>query len=137
MLKSGNITKQILKVGTGTYLPTKIDLVKIKYTGYFSDTFIQFDSTNDQAILISLNDETFIKGFKIGLETMKKNEIANININSIFGFTLEESLLKIPDDFKERRNELSQKNIQYIIEVIDFVKRRDISEMNEHLLKLF
>jgi len=86
-----------------------------------------FDTTSSVPLTFSANDESFVEGFKIGIESMKKGESAKITIQKNYGFKEDNKKAKIPEEYKEKRKELSELVLIYEIEVIDIVKRKDLT----------
>lgn len=91
------------------------------------DSKTVFDTSNELPVTISTNDENFVEGFKIGIESMKKGEKAKINIEKKYGFKEENNKVKIPEEYKEKRKELSEQALIYEIELLDIVKRKDLT----------
>ncbi|WKY09473.1 hypothetical protein Q1695_002103 [Nippostrongylus brasiliensis] len=95
--KDGGVLKTIKKEGTGTLKPTPGTTVKVHYVGTLENGE-QFDSSRDRATEFEflLGREQVIKGWDLGVATMKKGEIANFKIRSDYGYGESGSPPKIP-----------------------------------------
>ena len=82
--EKGGVRKKILEVGEGKDKPESPALVTVTYKGYFTKSEEVFDSGEN--VDISLNDKSLPKGFKISLESMRKNEKSIFTIKSKFAF---------------------------------------------------
>ena len=76
-----SITKQIIKLGVDSNHPKLQSQVKCLYKGYFVKSGIVFDQASEPVILV-VGDPLFIERFKIGIQTMKKNEKAIFTIKA-------------------------------------------------------
>lgn len=97
--KDGGVLKTIKKEGSGTAKPTAGTTVKVHYVGTLENGE-KFDSSRDRGTEFDflLGREQVIKGWDLGVATMKKGEIANFVIRSDYGYGESGSLPKIPPD---------------------------------------
>ncbi|CAJ0590367.1 unnamed protein product [Cylicocyclus nassatus] len=95
--KDGGVLKTIKKEGTGTAKPTAGTTVKVHYVGTLENGE-KFDSSRDRASEFSflLGREQVIKGWDLGVATMKRGEIADFKIRSDYGYGESGSMPKIP-----------------------------------------
>ncbi|XP_071038458.1 peptidyl-prolyl cis-trans isomerase FKBP4 [Parasteatoda tepidariorum] len=74
---SNGVRKQILKEGEGDEYPGYGDKVSVHYTGWLMSNREVFDSTRKgESVEFSLGRGQVIKGWDVGLATMKKGEVA-------------------------------------------------------------
>lgn len=97
--KDGGILKEILKEGIGTETPSNGDKVKVHYVGKLTDG-TQFDSSRDRAeeFEFDLGKGSVIKGWDVGVATMKKGEVALLYCASKYAYGDNGSPPKIPPD---------------------------------------
>ncbi|KAE9416715.1 hypothetical protein Angca_004347 [Angiostrongylus cantonensis] len=95
--KDGGVLKIIKKEGSGTAKPTSGTSVKVHYVGTLENGE-QFDSSRDRANAFEflLGREQVIKGWDLGVATMKKGEIADFKIRSDYAYGDKGSMPKIP-----------------------------------------
>ncbi|KAG6553480.1 hypothetical protein Mapa_004392 [Marchantia paleacea] len=81
LVKGGALKKLIVKSGSGWETPEKGDEVKVHYTGTLLDG-TKFDSSRDRGdpFVFTLEQGQVIKGWDIGVATMKKGEQAVFTI---------------------------------------------------------
>lgn len=99
----------------------------MKYVGYYTDSKKVFDSTGDNPITVQCNDETYVEGFRVGLEKMRKGEKARLTMRKDCAFRYDRLTLRVPPEYKDRRDELCKLSITYEIEILDLVQRRDVT----------
>ncbi|XP_023330039.1 peptidyl-prolyl cis-trans isomerase FKBP4 [Eurytemora carolleeae] len=96
-LKDGGVLKEITTPGSGDELPLTGDKVYVHYVGKLTDGS-QFDSSRDRGekFSFSLGKGEVIKGWDIGVATMKVGERAVFFIKSEYGYGPTGSPPKIP-----------------------------------------
>lgn len=79
--KDGGVLKEIVKEGTGDETPGNASFVRVHYVGTLLDG-TKFDSSRDkkQPFQFDLGLGQVIKGWDIGVATMRKGEVANFTI---------------------------------------------------------
>ena len=97
--KDGGILKEIITTGTGTETPWTGDKVFVHYVGTLTDGS-KFDSSRDRGDQFSFNigKSEVIKGWDVGVATMKRGEKALFTIKSDYGYGSAGSPPKIPGD---------------------------------------
>jgi len=97
--KDGGILKEILVQGTGTDNPWTGDKVYVHYVGTLEDGS-KFDSSRDRGEKFSfqIGKSEVIKGWDIGVATMKIGEKAVFTIKADYGYGSAGSPPKIPGD---------------------------------------
>lgn len=95
----GKVKKEILEVGEGVKYPKRNYLVKINYKAYFFD-HTDFDSGNE--VTLALGDVSWPEGLWLGIEKMRKNEVAKIKIKKKHGFGRKHQVekLKFPKGYE-------------------------------------
>ncbi|XGW01851.1 hypothetical protein V3C99_014162 [Haemonchus contortus] len=95
--KDGGILKTIKKEGTGSAKPTPGTTVKVHYVGTLENGET-FDSSRERGTEFEflLSRGQVIRGWDIGVATMKKGEIADFKIRSDYGYGESGSMPKIP-----------------------------------------
>jgi len=112
----------MIEVGEGRNKPGSLALITVSYKGYFKKTEEVFDSGEN--VEIALNDPDILEGFKIAIESMRKNEKSMFTIKSKYAFKKSKS--KLLEKFKEKKEELKKAHIVYDIKLHDFKKRNDL-----------
>merc|ERR1712142_659136 len=97
--KDGGILKEIKVAGTGSETPWSGDRVFVHYVGTLTDGS-KFDSSRDRGDQFSFNigKSEVIKGWDVGVATMKRGEKAVFTIKSDYGYGSAGSPPKIPGD---------------------------------------
>jgi len=97
--KDGGILKEVKVEGTGTETPWSGDKVFVHYVGTLTDGS-KFDSSRDRGDQFSFNigKSEVIKGWDIGVATMKVGEKAVFTIKAEYGYGSAGSPPKIPGD---------------------------------------
>ena len=97
--QDGGVLKEILKVGEGDETPSSGCNVKVHYTGTLLDG-TKFDSSRDrnEPFEFELGQSRVIKGWEIGIATMKKGEIAVLTCAPDYAYGKTGSFSKIPPD---------------------------------------
>jgi len=97
--KDAGIMKEIKVEGKGEGKPWTGDKVYVHYTGTLTDGS-KFDSSRDRGEQFSFNigKSEVIKGWDIGVSTMKVGEVATLFIKSHYGYGSAGSPPKIPGD---------------------------------------
>lgn len=93
----GGIMKRILQEGTGSEGPRSGDRVEVHYVGKLESGSV-FDSSRDrgQSFNFTLGKNEVIKGWDIGVKSMKRGEIAELVLRSDFAYGSTGSPPKIP-----------------------------------------
>ncbi|XP_018331600.1 FK506-binding protein 59 isoform X2 [Agrilus planipennis] len=114
---NGAVLKRIIKPGTGDECPPNGSQVRVHYTGTLLDG-TKFDSSRDRdkPFQFNLGKGNVIKGWDIGVATMKKGEQAILTIAPDYAYGKTGSPPNIPPDA----------TLKFDIEVIDW-KLEDIS----------
>lgn len=97
--KDGGVLKEILKEGTGNEFPSTNCQVEVHYTGTLLDG-TKFDSSKDrnEPFKFDLGKKEVIKGWDIGIATMKKGEVAVLTCAPDYAYGKGGSPPKIPPD---------------------------------------
>lgn len=105
------MTKKIIQEGSGDDKPEDGDEVTVHYTGTFEDGK-EFDSshTRGSPFNFTLGSGSVIKGWEIGLKTMKRNEIAQFSLPPELAYGEKGSPPVIP----------SNARLNFIIELMDW-----------------
>ncbi|XP_066592679.1 FK506-binding protein 59 isoform X2 [Prorops nasuta] len=115
--KDNGVLKEIIKEGQGEELPSPSCKVTVHYTGTLLDG-TKFDSSRDrnEPFSFTLGVSEVIKGWDIGVATMKKGEIAILTCKSKYAYGKNGSPPKIPPDA----------TLKFEVELIDW-ESEDIS----------
>ncbi|KAH7831191.1 putative peptidyl-prolyl isomerase [Monocercomonoides exilis] len=97
-LLSGKLVKRIIKEGTGIS-PQKHSNLKVLFTGKLEDGTV-FDENQDinSPFKFRLGEGDVIKGWDIGVATMKVGEISEFKVSSLLAYGKEGKPPKIPGD---------------------------------------
>lgn len=97
--KDGGVLKKIIREGTGEETPSSGDKVFAHYVGKLLDGTV-FDSSRERDALFdfTLGEGSVIKGWDIGIATMKKGEIAELTCKPEYAYGKAGSPPKIPPD---------------------------------------
>jgi FK506-binding protein 4/5 len=120
LVKDEGILKQILREGSGDEKPFKGDTVYVHYDGQLLDG-TKFDSSRDRGEKFSfkVGENAVIKGWDLGIPTMKKGELSRFIIKSEYGYGATGSPPTIPPNatlvfdvelFEFEGEDLSQNN---------------------------
>ncbi|XP_076302939.1 peptidyl-prolyl cis-trans isomerase FKBP4-like, partial [Lasioglossum baleicum] len=95
--KDGGVLKEIIKEGIGDETPSNGSKVTVHYTGTLLDG-TKFDSSRDrnEPFQFKLKRGAVIKGWNIGVATMKKGEIAILTCAPEYAYRKNGSPPKIP-----------------------------------------
>ncbi|PSC75187.1 peptidyl-prolyl cis-trans isomerase FKBP62-like [Micractinium conductrix] len=95
--EDGGVVKEIVKPGTGWEEPEKGDKVQVHYVGTLTDG-TKFDSSRDRGdpFEFDLGMGSVIKGWDLGVATMKKGEISKLTITADYGYGASGSPPTIP-----------------------------------------
>lgn len=96
--KDGALLKKVVTAGTGDAIPDDVSVeVKVHYTGYLLDGS-KFDSSRDrdEQFSFKLGAGQVIKGWDVGVATMRIGEQARFRIRSDFAYGDNGSPPKIP-----------------------------------------
>uniref|UniRef100_A0AC35U9T8 Peptidylprolyl isomerase n=1 Tax=Rhabditophanes sp. KR3021 TaxID=114890 RepID=A0AC35U9T8_9BILA len=98
MYHDGGVLKVILKEGPIDVKPSKGDTVFVHYTGTLASNGKKFDSSRDrkEEFSFGLGNEQVIKGWDLGVKTMKKGEKAVFRIGYEYAYGEYGSPPKIP-----------------------------------------
>jgi len=98
LTEDGGVTKEILVEGTGEELPHTHDDVCVHYVGTLQSDGSQFDSSRDRQapFTFKLGQGKVIKGWDVGVATMKRGEKSILTIRSDYAYGPEGSGDKIP-----------------------------------------
>ncbi|CAJ0929857.1 unnamed protein product, partial [Mesorhabditis belari] len=96
--QDGGIQKKVLREGTGTTSPVPGSTVFVHYVGTLADGGEKFDSSRDRGdeFKFALGREQVIKGWDLGVATMKKGELAEFRIAPEYAYGASGSPPKIP-----------------------------------------
>jgi hypothetical protein len=86
--ENGGVFKEIIKAGDGWEKPEKGDKVMVHYVGTLEADGQEFDSSRGRGdpFTFTLGQGQVIKGWDIGVATMKKGELAKFTIKSDFAY---------------------------------------------------
>jgi len=117
--KDAGIMKEIKVEGKGEGRPQTGDKVYVHYTGKLTNGS-KFDSSRDRGEQISfyIGMSEVIKGWDIGVSTMKVGEVATFFIKSHYGYGSDGSPPKIPGDA----------TLVFEIELFDFHGEEDVTK---------
>lgn len=131
LAKDEGILKQVLREGTGEEKPYKGDTVYVHYDGQLLDG-TKFDSSRDRGEKFSfkVGEGSVIKGWDIGIPTMRRGELSRFIIKSEYGYGATGSPPTIPPNA----------TLVFDVELFDF-EGEDISDSKDktitrRLLKL-
>lgn len=115
----GGVFKEIIKAGTSGEMPEKGDKVTVHYIGTLESDGSEFDSSRarNEPFTFTLGQGQVIKGWDIGVATMKKGEVAKLIIRSDYGYGDSGSPPKIPGGA----------TLVFEVELIDWKSIKDIS----------
>jgi FKBP-type peptidyl-prolyl cis-trans isomerase/tetratricopeptide (TPR) repeat protein len=84
----GKLFKKIIKPGQGTDTPEKGCQVSVHYVGTLKKDGKKFDSSRDrnEPFEFTLGERSVIKGWEVGVKTMKKGEVAVFEISPEYGY---------------------------------------------------
>ncbi|KAG7673991.1 hypothetical protein Ndes2526B_g02530 [Nannochloris sp. 'desiccata'] len=93
----GGVIKEIIKAGSGFETPEKGDKVNVHYVGTLEDGS-EFDSSRGRGdpFSFTLGQGQVIKGWDLGVATMRKGELSKLYIKSDYGYGASGSPPKIP-----------------------------------------
>ena len=114
----GGVTKKILVMGSGWEKPRKGNEVFVHYVGTLLDG-TKFDSSRDRGspFKFNLGQGAVIKGWDIGVATMKKGEKAILTCKPEYAYG-PAAQDKIP----------ANSTLQFEVELLSWIDERDISE---------
>ncbi|KAI8470001.1 MAG: hypothetical protein J3K34DRAFT_421882 [Monoraphidium minutum] len=94
----GGLKKKILEAGSGWERPEKGDSVTVHYTGTLASDGSKFDSSVDRGepFVFTLGQGSVIKGWDLGVATMKKGEKAVLTCRADYAYGDSGSPPKIP-----------------------------------------
>jgi len=100
--KDGGVLKKIIKVGTSDKLPSAGDTVYVHYTGVLAENGEKFDSSRDrnEPFSFSLGKSQVIKGWDLGVSTMKIGEVCELLCRADYAYGSSGSPPKIPGNAK-------------------------------------
>lgn len=131
LAKDEGILKQVLREGSGEEKPYKGDTVYVHYDGQLLDG-TKFDSSRDRGEKFSfkVGEGQVIKGWDLGIPTMKRGELSRFIIKSDYGYGAAGSPPNIPPNA----------TLVFDVELFDF-EGEDVSEnkdktITRRLLKL-
>jgi len=115
----GGVLKEIITPGVGEDVPTKGSDVKVHYVGTLTNGS-KFDSSRDrnEPFNFKLGQGQVIKGWDIGVATMKRNEVAKLTIKPEYGYGSRDSG-SIP----------ANSTLIFEVELIDWDDEQDISTL--------
>ncbi|PRW33606.1 peptidyl-prolyl cis-trans isomerase FKBP62-like isoform A [Chlorella sorokiniana] len=116
--EDGGVVKEIVKPGTGWEEPESGDKVRVHYTGTLEDG-TKFDSSRDrnEPFEFPLGLGQVIKGWDLGVATMKKGEISKLTIKSDYGYGASGSPPTIPGGA----------TLIFEVELLDWTSVKDIA----------
>ncbi|KAI8494994.1 PREDICTED: peptidyl-prolyl cis-trans isomerase FKBP4-like [Branchiostoma belcheri] len=119
--KDGGVLKKILRQGEGEDRPLAEDKVSVHYVGTLTDG-TKFDSSRDRddKFEFTLGKGQVIKGWDLGVATMKRGELAQLTCRPQYAYGKRGSPPKIPEDA----------TLIFEVELLDFFGE-DISEEKE------
>jgi len=94
----GGVLKEVLVEGAGEEMPQQNDDVCVHYVGTLQQDGSKFDSSRDRGtpFTFKLGQGKVIKGWDVGVATMKRGEKAMLTIRSDYGYGVDGSGDKIP-----------------------------------------
>lgn len=115
----GGVFKEIITAGSGWEMPEKGDKVTVHYVGTLESDGSEFDSSRarNEPFTFTLGQGQVIKGWDVGVATMKKGEVAKLIIRSDYGYGDSGSPPKIPGGA----------TLIFEVELIDWKSVKDIS----------
>ncbi|GFT07650.1 peptidyl-prolyl cis-trans isomerase FKBP4 [Nephila pilipes] len=98
IMEDGGVKKQVMKAGKGDDSPKVGDKVVIHYTGWLLDGNTTLYETNrsDEKFEFSLGMGTVMKGWDIGIASMKKGEVALFIIQPQYAYGAKGNPPKVP-----------------------------------------
>lgn len=120
--EDGCVKKQTLKWGTGIVIPEK-SVVIMHYDAFLDKEKVPFDSTRlrNRPFKFLFGDGNIIPGLEMGIQTMKRDEIARIYVSSEYAFGAMGCPPRIPENA----------DIIYVVEIINFFESKDSIEFEE------
>lgn len=120
--QDGGVIKTIIREGEGDERPFSGDTVYVHYVGTLESDGSQFDSSRDRGekFQFQVGKGSVIKGWDLGVPTMRRGEIARFVIKSEYGYGEHGSPPKIPGGA----------TLVFEIELFDF-HGEDISEKKD------
>lgn len=120
--KDGGVMKKIISEGTGWEKPEKGAEVTVHYTGTLEDGS-KFDSSRDrnEPFKFKLGQGQVIKGWDLGVKTMKRGERATLKIQSQYGYGSSGSPPKIPGGA----------TLLFDVELISWTSWKDVSSAKD------
>lgn len=126
--KDGGVLKTILRQGEGDATPPKGSKVKVYYKGTLDENGEEFDSnTSGDGFEFQLGKGMVIKGWDVGVASMKKGEKALFKIRSEYAYGDSGSPPKIPE----------KATLNFEVELLSWVEGEDITEnKDEGIMKI-
>jgi len=120
--EDGAVFKKILKEGSGYSTPDKLSEVEVHYVGTLEDGS-KFDSSRDRndTFKFKLGTGSVIKGWDVGVKTMKKGEVALLKIRSDYGYGERGSPPKIP----------ANATLIFEVELIGWSSEKDVTDAKD------
>lgn len=120
--KDGGVLKTVLREGQGDERPYPGDVVYVHYVGTLESDGSQFDSSRDRGekFQFDIGKGSVIKGWDLGVATMRRGELSRFAIKSDYGYGDNGSPPKIPGGA----------TLVFEIELFDF-HGEDISEKKD------
>jgi len=102
LTSDGGVIKTIIKEGTSDKSPAAGDTVYVHYTGVLAETGDKFDSSRDRGepFSFSLGKSQVIKGWDLGVATMKIGEVCDLLCSADYAYGQSGSPPKIPGGAK-------------------------------------
>lgn len=117
------VLKKILKQGEGYERPNDGAVVKVKYTGKLEDgTIFEEKGSDEEPFEFMAGEEQVVDGLDRAVMTMKKGEVALVNVAAEYGYQTEikTDLAVVPP----------KSNLIYEVELVSFVKEKESWDMN-------
>lgn len=117
------VLKKILKQGEGYERPNDGAVVKVKYTGKLEDgTIFEEKGSDEEPFEFMAGEEQVVDGLDRAVMTMKKGEVALVNVAAEYGYQTEikTDLAVVPP----------KSTLIYEVELVSFVKEKESWDMN-------
>lgn len=120
LTEDGGVLKKVLQKGTGWERPSKLSDVEVHYVGTLTDSGKEFDSSRsrNKPFSFKLGVGNVIKGWDIGIKTMKRNEKAIFRIRSDYAYGSSGAGESIPPNA----------TLDFEVELLSWIAENDLSK---------